>query len=221
MGLRGNHMDIRTKEAVRYLGYKKGEADEKILDEIRDSFQELERQIKKKSISRIVELTFLEGDRLRIGTMEVQSRNLRKNLKDCKEVVLFGATLGIEADRLIQKYQLLDMAKAVVMQACAAALLEVYCDSEQETLGVQLKREKKYLRPRFSPGYGDFSIRHQMELLNMLEAPKRIGLAMTESYMLTPTKSVTAVIGISEREEACDIKGCEACDKLDCTYRRS
>lgn len=214
-------MDIRIKEAARYLGYKKGVADENILGEIRDSFQELEQNVKKKSICRIFELTYLEKDRIRIGNMEVQSKNLGTNLKDCKEVALFGATLGVEADRLIQKYQLLDMAKAVVMQACAAALLEEYCDSEQEKLGAQLKQEKKYLRPRFSPGYGDFSIQHQAEVLQMLEAPKRIGLTMTESYMLTPTKSVTAVIGISEREEACNIKGCEACDKLDCTYRRS
>ncbi len=221
MSLRGTHMDIRIKEAARYLGYKKGEADEKILGEIRDSFQELERNVKKKSICHIFELTFLEKDRLRIGNMEVQSKNLGTNLKDCKEAALFGATLGVEADRLIQKCQLMDMAKAVVMQACAAALLEEYCDSEQEKLGVQLQQEKKYLRPRFSPGYGDFSIQHQTEVLRMLDAPKRIGLAMTESYMLTPTKSVTAVIGISEREEKCNIKGCEACDKLDCTYRRS
>ncbi len=214
-------MDIRIKEAVRYLGYKKGAADEKILGEIGDSFQELEQQADRKSISRILKLTFLEDNRLQIGNMEVQSKNLRKNLKDCKEVVLFGATLGVEVDRLIQKYQLLDMTKAVVMQACAAALLEEYCDSEQEKIGQQLKMEGKYLRPRFSPGYGDFSIQHQMEVLGMLEAPKRIGLTMTESYMLTPTKSVTAVIGISNREDACNIKGCEVCDKLDCTYRRS
>lgn len=214
-------MDIRIKEAVRYLGYKKSVAGEKILGEIGDSFQELEQQADKKSISRILKLTFLEDNRLQIGNMEVQSKNLRKNLKDCKEVVLFGATLGVEVDRLIQKYQLLDMTKAVVMQACAAALLEEYCDSEQEKIGQQLKMEGKYLRPRFSPGYGDFSIQHQMEVLGMLEAPKRIGLTMTESYMLTPTKSVTAVIGISNREDACNIKGCEVCDKLDCTYRRS
>ena len=78
-----------------------------------------------------------------------------------------------------------------------------------------------YLRPRFSPGYGDFSILHQKELLQMLEAPKKIGLTLTEGYMLTPTKSVTALLGMSKDAKECDIKGCEACTKEDCIYRRS
>ena len=55
----------------------------------------------------------------------------------------------------------------------------------------------------------------------MLDTAKKIGLTMTESYMLTPTKSVTAVIGISDTQEKCHIKGCEACGKKDCIYRRN
>ena len=59
------------------------------------------------------------------------------------------------------------------------------------------------------------------QILSMLEAPKRIGLSMTESSMLTPVKSVTAVIGVSAEQEPCHRKGCEACEKKDCIYRRN
>lgn len=76
------------------------------------------------------------------------------------------------------------------------------------------------MRPRFSPGYGDFSILHQREFLGLLEAGKRIGLSMTESSMLTPTKSVTAVIGLGEEPLRCPRSGCGACAKRDCAYRR-
>ena len=100
-------------------------------------------------------------------------------------------------------------------------MLEEYLDGEQEKIGRELEREGKYLRPRFSPGYGDFSICHQGQLLAMLEAPKRIGLSMTDSSMLTPVKSVTAVIGVSAVKEPCHRKGCEACGKTDCIYRRN
>ena len=214
-------MDIRTKEAVRYLGYGKNAVDDKTLQEIQDSFRELERLADKKSIYRIFELSLKDENELKIGNVEIYSRNLRTNLKDCKQVVLFVATLGTEVDRLIRKMQVVDMAKAVVMQACAATLLEEYCDELQQKIAERMQEQGKYIRPRFSPGYGDFSIQHQKAVLAMLEASKRIGVTMTDSYMLTPTKSVTAVIGIGDAEMNCNLNSCEECDKTDCTYRRS
>ena len=214
-------MDIRTKEAVRYLGYGKNAVDDKTLQEIQDSFRELERLADKKSIYRIFELSLKDENELKIGNVEIYSRNLRTNLKDCKQVVLFAATLGAEVDRLIRKMQVVDMAKAVVMQACAATLLEEYSDELQQKIAEHMQEQGKYIRPRFSPGYGDFSIQHQKAVLAMLEASKRIGVTMTDSYMLTPTKSVTAVIGIGDAEMNCNLNSCEECDKTDCTYRRS
>ena len=102
---------------------------------------------------------------------------------------------------LMKRYSLTDMAKSVVLQACAAAYLEEYCDDLQLSIGEELKAQNKWLRPRFSPGYGDFDIHHQDDILRMLDTAKKIGLTMTDSYMLTPTKSVTAIIGISDTQE--------------------
>ena len=113
------------------------------------------------------------------------------------------------------------MAKTVVLQACAAAYLEEYLDQLQEKIGEELRQQEKWLRPRFSPGYGDFDIHHQKDILQMLDTAKTIGLTMTDSYMLTPVKSVTALIGISDSDEKCHIKGCESCGKTDCIYRRN
>ena len=214
-------MDMQTKEAIRYLGYGKHAVDEKTMQMIVESFRELEQIADKKSIYQICEISSIDGNCLSIGTIKIQSEKLQKNLKDCKEAILFGATLGTEVDRQIRKYEFLDMSRAVVMQACAAAYLEQFCDEIQEKIGIEMEKEGKYLRPRFSPGYGDFSIAHQKDLLVILETPKKIGLTMTDGYMLTPTKSVTAVIGVSNIKERCNIKGCEVCEKKDCVYRRS
>ena len=57
-------MDIRTKEAVRYLGYGKNAVDDKTLQEIQDSFRELERLAEKKSIYRIFELSLKDENEL-------------------------------------------------------------------------------------------------------------------------------------------------------------
>lgn len=214
-------MDMRTKEAVRYLGYGKCAVDDKTLQLIQESFEELEQIARKKFIYRIFELSTIDENTFTIGNIMIRSKNLGTILKDCEEVILFATTLGIEVDRQIRKYELLGMSKAVVMQACATVVLEEFCDEMQEKLAGQLKRDEKFLRPRFSPGYGDFSILNQKDLLAMLEAAKQIGLTMTEGYMLTPTKSVTAVIGISDKQVQCRMRGCETCTKEDCVYRRS
>ena len=191
-------MDRRTKEAVRYLGYKQIAIDEKSLAMIQETFDELDKISVLKSNYRIFELSE-KDDELQIGNLHIKSKSLQKNLKRCTQVVLFGATMGIDVDRQIRTYELTDMVRAVVMHACAAAVLEEYCDKVQEEIAMELLMKNLYLRPRFSPGYGDFSLLHQKDILSMLDASKTIGLAITDRYMLTPTKSITAVIGISER----------------------
>lgn len=213
-------MDIRTKEAVRYLGYGRHAIDERTLELIQDSFKELDQIADARFVYRIFEISEQNENELTLGTIRIHSKKLSKNLKDCKKAVVFGATLGTQVDLLMKKYSVSDMTKAVVVQACAAAFLEECCDKMQKEIETELDAGL-YLKPRFSPGYGDFSILHQGELLQMLEAPKKIGLTMTDGYMLTPTKSVTAVMGISKDAADCTIKGCEACTKENCIYRRS
>ncbi|TCS79138.1 cobalamin-dependent methionine synthase-like protein [Muricomes intestini] len=213
-------MDTMTKEAIRYLGYGKHAVDDHTLALISDSFLNLGTAAGRKFIYRIFDLKQMADDKILIETAEIYSKNLRKNLKGCNKIVLFGATLGIGVDRLIRRASLTDMAKAVVLQACAAAMLEEYCDECQDNIGRELKPQGLYLRPRFSPGYGDFDIQYQAVLMQMLDCAKKIGLTMTDSFMMSPTKSVTAVIGASATKEKCHIKGCESCSKEDCAYRR-
>ncbi|WP_122642916.1 vitamin B12 dependent-methionine synthase activation domain-containing protein [Luxibacter massiliensis] len=213
-------MDRMTKEAVRYLGYGKHAVDEHTLALISDSFRDLEAAAGRKSIYRIFDFTQTGDDRFYLGTLEVQSKSLGRNLKGCSKIVLFGATLGTEVDRLLKRVSLTDMARAVVLQACGAAMLEEYCDECQLAIENELAKEGLSLRPRFSPGYGDFSISCQAQIMQMLDCAKRIGLTMTDGYMMTPVKSVTAVMGVSATKEKCHIKGCEACGKKDCIYRR-
>ncbi len=213
-------MDIRTKEAVRYLGYGRHAIDERTLELIQESFRELDQVTDARFVYRIFEIIEENENQLTIGGFKIQSKNLCKNLKNCKQGIVFCATLGTGVDLLLKRYSVSDMAKAVVIQACAAAFLEEYCDNMQKQIEKGLEKGL-YLRPRFSPGYGDFSILHQKELLQMVDAPKQIGLTITEGYMLAPAKSITAVMGISSEAKGCTVKGCEACTKEDCIYRRS
>ncbi len=210
---------MNLKETLRYLGYKGGEADGLTLKLAEDCWRELEQKTVKRTCFREFPLSFQKG-RIHMGCFETVSTALEKNLRDCRQVVLFAATLGVWADHLIRRYNRLQVSKAVVMQAAAAAMLEDYCDQVYEELRKEYENKGLYLRPRFSPGYGDFSIRCQPELLAGLEAGKRAGITLTDSLLMMPSKSVTAVIGVSPVRRECAVKGCEACDKTDCLYRR-
>lgn len=213
-------MDQRMREAVRYLGYGKNAVDDRTLRMIADSFESLRSSAGKKSVYRIFDLEQPDAETVRFGSLTVKSRNLGKNLRGCDKIVLFGATLGIGVDQLLSRKSKTDMAFTVVLQACAAALLEEYCDECQEQIRVQMEKEGRYLRPRFSPGYGDFPMECQRELTRMLDCSRRIGLTVTESLMMAPSKSVTAVIGAGTDPVRCHAQGCEACGKKDCMYRR-
>ncbi len=213
-------MDVRTKEAVRYLGYGNHAIDDRMLALISNSFQELEKAAGGRIVYRIFDVSLEAKDCLSIGTLKIKSRNLWRNLKSCEKAYILGATLGVGVDSLLRRYSLTDMARVVILQACAAAMLEEYLDCCQEELRREQEEEGYFLRPRFSPGYGDFSIKHQEQILRMLDAPKKIGLSLTDGNMLTPSKSVTAIIGLSRINIPCHVQSCESCEKIDCNYRR-
>lgn len=214
-------MERRMKEVIRYLGYGNHAVEAKTLEMIESSLLELEEKTSVRSFYRIFDIEWEADEKIAIGIMHIQSRILSKNLKGCEKAVLFGATLGAGADRLMQYYSLTDMGKTVILQACAAAMLEEYCDECQAAIADTVAKDGCFLRPRFSPGYGDFDICHQKTLINMLELPKRIGLTLTSACMMVPTKSVTAVIGLSKDEISCHRHGCEVCTKINCQYRRN
>lgn len=213
-------MEKRVREAIRYLGFGKTTVDDRTFALIIKSFKELEETADERVVYRIFSLQTEPDNKIKIGNMTIDSIHLGKNLRGCQEVILFGATLGTGVDMLMKRRSITDMAGAVVLQACAAAMLEEFCDRCVEEISEEFKREGKYLRPRFSAGYGDFSISYQEEILRMLEASKKIGLTMTNGSMLTPIKSITAVIGVSDKNISCHREGCEVCDKTDCDYRR-
>lgn len=213
-------MEINQKETLRYLGYGRQEADGPVMDLIRECWEELQRAASPRHISRSYPLQLFGEDGVDCTCFQTRSKNLTKNLQDCEQIILFAATLGTQVDVLIQRYNKIQVSKAVVLQAAAAAMLEDYCDEVNEEIRASYESRGLYLRPRFSPGYGDFPLECQTALTGALEAGKRIGITLTDSLLMAPSKSVTAVIGVSRRKRTCTVKGCEACGKTDCAYRR-
>lgn len=214
---------LNHKEIYRYLGYQKNTPDTQILQMIDDVLTELKKNINPKNIYKIYSCN-VDGDKISLLTdgeliAKFESTGLAGNLKQCKKVVLFAATLGIEIDKLINKYEIVNIAKASVVQSCAAACIEKYCDMIQEDIKIKAKDEQLYVRPRFSPGYGDLTLMAQKDIFRILECTKRMGLTLTQSLMMYPTKSVTAFIGLTPNPQSCHVDKCKICRNIGCEFR--
>ena len=211
------HKPVSRPEIWRYLGYKNDQPEEEIRALVEDCLWQLETVVSPRQVSLRVSCR-IEGDQVQLGSLQTTSRSLAEHLQGCKEVILFAATLGTGVDQLLRRYGQIRVSRATVLQAASAAMIETWCDECQEQLQEQL--EGLYLRPRFSPGYGDLALDFQRPLLEYLQAGKRIGLGLTDSMLMTPSKSVSAIIGLTEDKKSCTVHRCAACGKLDCPFRK-
>ncbi len=207
------------RELLRYLGHKGQELTPQIENLILECKLELEQIAVPKSHWNIFPL-MVKDKQIDMTCLQTTSKHLSVNLRDCKEVILFGATLGSGVDLCLRRYSMTQVSKSVVMQAASVAMLETYCDEVNDKIKEIYLQNGKFLRPRFSPGYGDFPIECQKKLIGALELPKKIGLTVTDHYVMVPSKSVTAIMGVSYVPQTCKTQGCEVCKKIDCLYRR-
>ncbi len=211
-------MQANRKEILRYLGYRGKPADETVDALITSCLSELAQVSQPKSVFAQFNATIGE-EIVDFAGLCITSKKLASHLRGCDRVIAFAATLGSGVDRLMARYERVDMSRAVVMQASAAALIEAYCNECCEHFAREAGEQGYFLRPRFSPGYADFSIQYQGDLLRLLDTAEKIGLSMTESCMLVPVKSVTAVIGLTREQTLCTQHKCSVCEKKDCPFR--
>ena len=184
-----------TGEILRYSGARDAAPDvvklmQECLDEVKDKliYKVCYAELPINVCGGYIDLSFVKTD----------SSDLNKNLKNCDSVVLFAATVGIEIDRLIAKYSRVSPSKALMLQAIGAERIETLCNAFDKEIAEQMQQTGKHTRPRFSPGYGDLPLDIQRDIFRVLDCPRKIGLSLNESLLMSPSKSVTAIIGIAE-----------------------
>jgi len=160
-----------------------------------------------------------QGQRLDLGFMDTASHTVIKALDGCDRVVVFAATVGLQPDRLLARYGAVAPTKALLAQAVGTERIESLCDAFSRDVNARATAEGYLARPRISPGYGDFPLTAQGDLFRVLDCSRQIGLTLNDSLLMSPTKSVTALIGLSRH--LCDqpTAGCAGCEKHDCVYR--
>ena len=108
---------------------------------------------------------------------------------------------GAEIDALQRRVSVTSGADALIVQAIGAAAIEEWMDAVEDDIRQELEPGEE-LVPRFSPGYGDLPLECQRTLVSVLDTPRKIGVSLTDTLLMVPSKSVSAIIGVRMREGA-------------------
>lgn len=209
-------------EILRYLAYKNQKIDshmDKLIDEAMDEISSLAKErytYRSFIINEDNNSIFLDGSELKL-----YGNDIRNHLSKSKECILIAATLGHQVDTRIRYYEKVSMTRALILDACATATIEALCDKTCKEIDEKLDKKDRTITHRYSPGYGDLPIHIQGDFLTALDARKSIGLTATSTSILIPRKSVTAIVGIVEKDQIIHKNQCENCNKYNkCNYKR-
>jgi cobalamin-dependent methionine synthase I len=181
----------------RYAGYRGDPPDEE--SELHEILQEVIAELPNLLSCRLCyrEFSLSDGD----FPFSCDSEQLKNMIDGCERIVLFAVTLGLNFDRYLLRYSRAFPVKALLLQALggerAEALAEHFCCVKRE----EYQKQGYTITRRFSPGYGDWPLRGQKEIMELLQCHKNIGVTLNESFLMTPTKSITAVFGIKESKQ--------------------
>ena len=184
---------ICEREILRYAGCK-GDAGE-IQALLKNCINEVSKKLTYKVCYGEFQIKTVDNT-CDFGVMSFESENLKKNLDECSKAVIFAATVGVELDRLIAKYGRISPSKAFMLQALGAERIESLCDVFCEDIK---KEYNTKIKPRFSAGYGDLPLECQRQIFAVLNCEKRIGLTLNDRLIMSPSKSVTAIVGLCDK----------------------
>ncbi len=183
------NLPICEGEVLRYMGQKK--SSDEVSSLLNGCLSEAEKVFSYKVCYCKLPVK-ISGNVCDFGVFSLSSKNLAQNLNGANNVILFAATAGVGIDRLIAKYNKISPSKAVVFQAIGTEAAEAVCDAFCQNI----KTEFGDVKPRFSPGYGDLPLDLQKQIFALLSPEKNIGLTLNESLLMSPSKSVTAFVGL-------------------------
>ncbi len=213
-------LQVDEKEVYRHLGFGDAVPSKTDVAGIKDAILRLQESVRARFAYARFSLFENENGELAMKGVSLGFPAIQRHLVGCNECILMGVSLGKQTDMLLRSVQVLDMAKAVLIDAAASVLIEQYADYIEENLRKDVQKEALFLTGRFSPGYGDFPLSVQKDILWLISAEKQIGMGQTKDGMLIPAKSITAVLGISKTDKKGYLAACDECSMKEKCQRR-
>lgn len=214
-------LKIDAAETRRYAGLKKAaNFDEK---NILDACEEALLLLEVRGIYKIYDYDCENHIVKSAPPFEILGNSIIKHLAGCEKVACIAVTVGENIENEVtKKFDAGNYVSSVLLDAAATAAVEQAADELEKAISRVVAKESLKMRWRFSPGYGDWKLDNQKNFFYVTGAPE-IGMSLTESLMLVPRKSVTAIIGlekiVSENPNVKIKKSCANCDKKNCPAR--
>ena len=210
---------VKKYDAACCLMHNKNEAVYK--DFLKDMYAELQKCVDTAKAAGIEDDRIMLDPGVGFGKTYEMNLDVMKHLENCPQAVLLAVTLGPGVDAQIRRAGVGDIAAGVASDALGSALAEQAADAAEAELRQWAAKEGKYLTGRFSPGYGDWDIAVQPLVANALDTVRRAGLCVTDTNLMTPRKSVTAILGVSGHPVKGKLAGCGHCVlRTRCEYRK-
>ncbi len=220
-------IQIDRNEVLRYLEYKNQNIDNELCYKIEKCREKTKTIINPRFIFRKYKIDKIKKDnsknqiRLQNTNFILESNDLYNLLSNCDECMMISSTLGLEIEKEIRRLTYTNLTEGIIVDACATTAIEEVCDIIQGNIKQELLIQKKYITSRYSPGYGDLDITKNLEINNLLNSSKEIGLMVNDSGIMIPRKSVVAIIGISCDEIKVKKNSCENCsNRHSCNYKK-
>ena len=216
-------IQIDQAEALRYAGHRNGALPASLQTLLDACCAEVQALARPRMVARVFPVAAHDPVRLAETELVLEGADIAALLDGVPACALMAVTIGGQVEAAIRRAQVTDMSRALFLDACASAAVESVCEACETSLRQQLGEAEAFFTRRYSPGYGDLPLTMQRPILQVLDAGRRIGLSVSESGLLTPRKSVTAVLGISPSAlpQAQAARGCAACSqRKTCLYRK-
>lgn len=221
--------EIDRAEVLRYLGHTGqdlgAELDARLDDAIARCL-ELARPRAVTAIFDVGEKGTLPGGtpviHLSGSALKLVGNSMREYMGGASKAGVMAVTIGMGVERELRRLSLTNGLDHALFDAAATTLVEQAADAAESTIAARARELGLFATTRFSPGYGDMPLETQPTLLDTLDAHRRLGITLSPSLLMTPTKSVTAVVGLFKRRRGSARKTCADCPCYDfCRIRKT
>ncbi len=190
--------NVSPEEVLKYMGYTPGSEPRRILRNIEDGIDELNKKAAPRVVFERLQINGEDEQPVFLNGRELLSSKLKKLLGPCSEVVVFVSTIGDGIDDTIESIKEKHPAKAYVFDAIASLAAEKAADAFQESLDEVIPPESS-MTLRYSPGYCDWNINDQKLIFDLVN-PERIKVSLNGGCLMRPSKSISGLIGIGPKD---------------------
>lgn len=215
-------LEIEEEEVIRLLGYTTSACSEDIQNNIREEIYSHYKYLRPKILWDKIDISELNKNRVVLKNgVAFEDKFISAKLSNCKYVVVLITTIGEEIEKVIKyAFENCDYVKGMIVESIGIAALNYISKKFWIEMVQKINGSNLGMTSRISPGDTPIPITEQKKVFQCLNA-EVIGVKLSESNMMFPVKSTTAIYGLGENigiaiaEHVCD-----ECSMKSCSFRK-